>query len=125
MGRFLTDAERWFEDVEGRKVFRFAVTKMAELAETIAARNGITVHDIDLFVPHQANLRIIEAGAQRLDISMDKVFVNVDRLGNTSSASVPMALDEAARTRRLKRGQLVCMMAFGGGLSWGATLMRW
>lgn len=119
------DRRQHFLSLEGRKVFRFAVTKMAELAETIAARNGITVHDIDLFVPHQANLRIIEAGAQRLGISMDKVFVNVDRFGNTSSASVPMALDEAARTRRLQRGQLVCMMAFGGGLSWGATLMRW
>ena len=111
--------------LEGRKVFRFAVKKMAELVELMAARNNITVDDIDLMVPHQANLRIIEAGAQRLGISMDKVFVNVDRFGNTSSASVPMALDEAARTGRLERGQLVCMMAFGGGLSWGATLMRW
>ncbi len=119
------DRREHFLSLQGRKVFRFAVTKMAELVELIAERNGITVDDIDLMVPHQANLRIIEAGAQRLGISMDRVFVNVDRFGNTSSASVPMALDEAARTKRLERGQLVCMMAFGGGLSWGATLMRW
>jgi len=101
------------------------VTKMAELVEVIAARNNITIDDIDLFVPHQANLRIIEAGAQRLGVSMDRVFVNIDRYGNTSSASVPIALDEAVRTGHLQRGQLVCMVAFGGGLSWGATLMRW
>ncbi|MHC4079100.1 MAG: 3-oxoacyl-[acyl-carrier-protein] synthase III C-terminal domain-containing protein [Planctomycetota bacterium] len=119
------DRREHFLSLQGRKVFRFAVTKMAELVELIATRNGIAVDDIDLMVPHQANLRIIEAGAHRLGISMDRVFVNVDRFGNTSSASVPMALDEAARTKRLERGQLVCMMAFGGGLSWGATLMRW
>ncbi|MHC4920035.1 MAG: 3-oxoacyl-[acyl-carrier-protein] synthase III C-terminal domain-containing protein, partial [Planctomycetota bacterium] len=123
--RETVDRREHFLSLQGRKVFRFAVTKMAELVELIAIRNGIAVDDIDLMVPHQANLRIIEAGAHRLGIGMDRVFVNVDRFGNTSSASVPMALDEAARTKRLERGMLVCMMAFGGGLSWGATLMRW
>jgi 3-oxoacyl-[acyl-carrier-protein] synthase-3 len=111
--------------IEGRKVFKFAVTKMCDVVTSLLARNGMTVRDLDLLVPHQANLRIIEAAAARLGLDMDRVVVNIDRFGNTSSASVPMALDEAARAGRLKRGQLACLVAFGGGVSWGASLVRW
>lgn len=119
------DRREHFLRLEGRQVFRFAVGKMCELVETIAARNGLTVDDIDLLVPHQANLRIIDAAAARLRMSADRVVVNVERYGNTSSASVPVALDEAARAGRLESGDLVCLVAFGGGLSWGATLIEW
>ncbi|MEQ8767126.1 MAG: beta-ketoacyl-ACP synthase III [Planctomycetota bacterium] len=111
--------------LQGRKVFRFAVTKFAEVVPAIVARNGFEIDDLDLIIPHQANLRIIEAGADKLGVSMDKVLVNVDRFGNTSSASIPLAIDEACRTGRLQRGNLVCLVGFGGGLSWGASLLRW
>jgi 3-oxoacyl-[acyl-carrier-protein] synthase-3 len=111
--------------LEGRKVFRFAVTRFAEVIDEVLARNGFTVGDLDLIVPHQANLRILEAAAERLGVGMDRLFVNVDRYGNTSSASVPLALDEAVRQGRIHRGDLVCLVAFGGGLTWGASLVRW
>lgn len=111
--------------IQGRKVFRFAVEKLCELTHTLLERNGYTLDDIDLLIPHQANLRIIEAGAKKLGIDMNRVFVNIDRYGNTSSASVPIALDEAMRSGRLEKGMLVCMLAFGGGLTWGGSLMRW
>lgn len=111
--------------MNGREVFKFAVQKMPEIVEQLLARNGLAIGDLDLLVPHQANLRILEAGAKRLGLPMEKVLVNVDRLGNTAAASVPLALDEAARTGRIAAGDLVCMVAFGGGLSWGASLVRW
>ncbi len=114
-----------FLELEGPKVFRFAVNKVRELVGEITERNGLSVSDIDLFIPHQANLRIIEAAVDKLGLSMDRVVINVERYGNTSSASVPLALDEAVRAGRLNSGDLVCMAAFGGGLSWGANLMRW
>jgi 3-oxoacyl-[acyl-carrier-protein] synthase-3 len=114
-----------FLRLEGRKVFRFAVSKMCEVVEEITTRNGMRVGEIDLLIPHQANLRIIEAATERLGIPMERVLINVERFGNTSAASIPMALDEAVRTGRLERGDLVCMVAFGGGLSWGASLLRW
>lgn len=119
------DRREHFLRLEGRQVFRFAVAKMCELVESITARNGLTVDDIDLLVPHQANLRIIDAAAARLGMSADRMVVNVERYGNTSSASVPVALDEAARGGRLRSGDLVCLVAFGGGLSWGASLVEW
>jgi 3-oxoacyl-[acyl-carrier-protein] synthase-3 len=119
------EAREHYLKLNGRQVFRFAVSKMREIAIEVTGRNGFTVDDVDLFVPHQANLRIIESAAEKLNISKDRILVNIERTGNTSSASIPMALDEAVRTDRLKKGDLVCMVAFGGGLSWGASLMRW
>ena len=86
---------------------------------------GLTVDDIAIVVPHQANIRIIEALAKRIKISMDKVFLNIEKYGNTSAASVPLALDEANREGRIKDGDYVVMVAFGGGLIWGATLVKW
>lgn len=114
-----------FLRVKGRPVFRFAVGKFCEIVEEIVRRNACTLDDVDLFVPHQANLRIIEAAASKLGIDMDRVLVNVDRYGNTSSASIPLAMDEAVREGRVKKGDLVCMAAFGGGLTWGVSLVRW
>ncbi len=85
----------------------------------------MTIADLDWFVPHQANLRIIEAVAKRLNIPMDKVLINVDRYGNTSAATIPTALDEAVRDGRIQAGQTVLMDCFGAGLTYGAILMRW
>ncbi|MCA8941362.1 MAG: ketoacyl-ACP synthase III [Planctomycetes bacterium] len=119
------EARENFLRLSGRQVFKFAVNAIGDVVGEILLRNGYTIADVDLFVPHQANLRIIEAAATRLGIDMDRVIVNIDRYGNTSAASVPLALDEAASTGRLKRGDLVCLVAFGAGLSWGATLLRW
>ena len=97
----------------------------AESAERILTRNGFTADDLSLFIPHQANLRIIEAACKRAGLPMERVFVNVDRYGNTGAASVYVALEEALATGRIKRGDLVLMAAFGGGFAWGAVLMRW
>ena len=114
-----------FLSMQGRKVYRFAVSKLYELIELTLKRNGLELSDIDLFIPHQANLRIIEEAARKIGIDMDRVLVNIHRYGNTSSASVPIGLDEAVRTGRLQPGQLVCMAAFGGGLTWASSLVRW
>jgi 3-oxoacyl-[acyl-carrier-protein] synthase-3 len=96
-----------------------------DCAETILERHNLGPADIDLFIPHQANLRIIEAAAKRVGLPMDKVFVNVDRYGNTGAASVYVALEEAVASGRVKRGDKVLMAAFGGGFAWGAALMQW
>lgn len=112
-----------FIRLKGREVFRFAVTKMADLiAEMI---DGYSRDEIGLVVPHQVNARIIESALERLGFPHDKVLVNIDKYGNTSSATVPVALDEAAREGRLEPGKLVVLVAFGAGLTWGATLIRW
>ena len=109
----------------GREVFKSAVRSMAEAADQALMRAGLTGADIDLLVPHQANMRIIEATARYAGIPMEKVFVNVDRYGNMSSATVPVALDEAAEQGRLKRGDNVLMVAFGAGFTWASTVLRW
>lgn len=110
--------------LNGRQVFKFAVKVICDIIGEITIRNGLTLEDIDWFVPHQANLRIIESASERLGIDRERVVVNVERYGNTSAASVPLAFDEAVRDGCIKPGQLVCLVAFGAGLSWGATLLR-
>jgi len=119
------DARMHYAKMKGNEVFKVAVRMFVECAETILSRHGLTVRDIDLFIPHQANLRIIEAAAKRVGLPMDKVFVNVDRYGNTGAASVYVALEEALAAGRIRRGNLVLLAAFGGGFAWGAALMRW
>lgn len=109
----------------GREVYRFGVNAMPDACEKLLARTGLTPADVDLFVPHQANVRIIDSAAERLGIPKDKVFVNLERYGNTSGASIPLALDEAVQQGRLKPGMLVMTVGFGGGLAWGANLIRW
>ena len=108
----------------GPEVFKAAVRSMCEAAEQALQRAGVTSEEIDLLVPHQANNRIIEATAKYAGIPMDKVFVNVDRYGNMSSASVPVALDEAREQGRIQDGSLVLMVAFGAGFTWVANVVR-
>ena len=110
---------------EGRAVFKVAVTKMAEVSLSVLEANGLTVDDIDLFVPHQANGRIISATAERMGLAPEKAFVNVDRYANTTNATIPIALSEAVEADRLAAGDLMQMTAFGGGYTWGSALFRW
>lgn len=111
--------------MEGREVFRHAVEKLAETAEAALARAGLTPEAVDWVVPHQANLRIIRATAQRLGVPLEKVVVTVQEHGNTSAASIPLALSVAARQGRFKPGDLMVCEAIGGGLVWGAVVLRW
>jgi 3-oxoacyl-[acyl-carrier-protein] synthase-3 len=110
--------------MSGNETFKHAVTKMAEVAQKALAQNGCGVDDVALFIPHQANLRIVSAVGKRLGIATDRVFVNLERYGNTSAASVPIALAEAKAQGRFRSGDLVLLVAFGAGLTWGSALMR-
>ncbi|MCI5060085.1 MAG: ketoacyl-ACP synthase III [Alphaproteobacteria bacterium] len=112
-------------EMQGREVFKYAVSYMADVVEETLAHNNIGPDAIDWLVPHQANIRIIESTAKKLGMSMDKVVVTVDRHGNTSAASVPLALDEAICDGRIKRGDMLLLEAMGGGLTWGAALVRY
>ena len=109
----------------GREVFKAAVLAMAEACDEALSRAGVTADEVDLLIPHQANVRIIEATAKHAGIPMDKVMVNVERYGNTSSASIPLALDQAIAEGRVKPGSLLLLVAFGAGFTWGSTLIRW
>jgi 3-oxoacyl-[acyl-carrier-protein] synthase-3 len=109
----------------GREVFKAAVRAMAEACDEALTRAGVTPDQIDLLIPHQANLRIIEATAKHAGIPMSKVMVNLDRYGNTSSASIPLALDQAVAEGRVKPGSLVLLVAFGAGFTWGSAVVRW
>jgi 3-oxoacyl-[acyl-carrier-protein] synthase III len=111
--------------MHGNEVFKCAVRAMGEVGLEALTANGLTTEDVTLFIPHQANQRIVDSVGKRLNIGADRVFVNLDRYGNTSAASIPIALDEAARGGRLKEGDLVLLDAFGGGLTWGAAAVRW
>ena len=110
--------------MQGREVFKYAVSYMADVVEETLQHNSIEASQIDWLVPHQANIRIIESTAKKLDMSMDKVVVTVDRHGNTSAASIPLALDEAVKDGRIQRNQMLLIEAMGGGLTWGAALVR-
>ncbi len=111
--------------MEGREVFRHAVVRMAEAIDAALEANGLTAGDIDWLVPHQANLRIIEAMARRLNLPEDRVVVTVDHHANTSAASIPLALCEAVGDQRIRSGDLILMEAMGGGFTWGSALVRW
>ena len=108
----------------GKEVFKVAVSKLGDIALQALETAGISKDELDWLVPHQANIRIIQAAAKRLDLPMEKVIVTVQDHGNTSAASVPLALDVGIRDGRIKPGQLVLMEAFGGGFTWGSILMR-
>ncbi|MGE0615643.1 MAG: beta-ketoacyl-ACP synthase III [Bacteriovoracia bacterium] len=111
--------------MKGKEIFKVATKTLADYAVTALEAQGMTTSDLTWLVPHQANLRIIEAVAKRLDFPMSKVLVNIDRYGNTSAATVPTAMDEAIRTGKIKRGDTVLMDVFGAGLTYGSLLMRW
>jgi len=112
-------------EMNGREVFKFATRVIVEATLQAVDRAGLTLDDIDLLIPHQANLRIIELAARHLGMPMDKVFVNLDRYGNTSAASIPIALNEAVEQGLLRDGMNVCLVGFGAGLTWAATVVRW
>jgi 3-oxoacyl-[acyl-carrier-protein] synthase-3 len=111
--------------MNGREVFKSAVRVMETVAREMMEQHNLSPDQIDLVIPHQANIRIIEALAANLKVPMERVYVNLDRYGNTSSASIPLALDEARRAGRIKPGNLTLLVAFGAGLTYGATLIRW
>jgi 3-oxoacyl-[acyl-carrier-protein] synthase-3 len=122
------EARRSPEDsinMRGPELFKIAVKSMADVTRQVVERAGLSLRDISLVVPHQANIRIINAVAERLGLDNGKVFVNIDRYGNTSAASVPIALDEALEAGRIRDNDLVLLNACGGGLTWGANLVRW
>lgn len=119
------DARDHYVHQSGGAVFKVATRKMAELAEAVMKRNQVTGEDIKLFIPHQANLRIISATAERLGMPIEKVVINIDQYGNTTGATIPLAMHTALEQKRLKKGDLVLLASFGGGYTIGATLLRW
>ena len=110
---------------DGKKVFKFAVKRMAEVSEKILKDNGLTGNDIDLFIPHQANKRIIDATRKRCGISEDKVFININKYGNTTAGTIPICLNEAVEYKRIKTGDYILLSAFGSGYTWGSVLIKW
>ncbi len=111
--------------MEGNAVFKMAVNTLDQIVDETLAANNMQKSDIDWLVPHQANIRILQATAKKLDMSMDRVVVTVDKHGNTSAASIPLALDVAVRDGRIKRGEIILMEAFGGGFTWGSALIKY
>jgi 3-oxoacyl-[acyl-carrier-protein] synthase-3 len=111
--------------MRGNETFKMAVRSIEEVCREVLDAAGLTCADVDWLVPHQANQRIIGAVGQRLDLPPERVYLNIERYGNTSSASIPIALDEAVRTGKIREGQIVLMAAFGAGLTWGASVVRW
>jgi 3-oxoacyl-[acyl-carrier-protein] synthase-3 len=111
--------------MEGREVFKFAVTKMIDATESALSKANLTHADLDFLIPHQANKRIIDAAAKYLDMPAEKVLINIHEYGNTSAASIPIALSEAVRSKQIKAGDVIVFVGFGGGLSWGAVTWKW
>jgi 3-oxoacyl-[acyl-carrier-protein] synthase-3 len=119
------DEARIFPNMDGQKVFKTAVKRMPEVIQEVLAEQKLTVADIDLLIPHQANLRINEMVAKLLRIDGSKVHNNIQKYGNTTAATIPLCLHEARELGKVKPGNLVCAVAFGAGFTWGAVLMRW
>ncbi len=111
--------------MDGKEVFKFAVRVMGDASLKVLDKAGLTTDDIDIFVPHQANIRIIEAAMKRIDLSEEKVYINIDKYGNTSSASIPIALDELYRNSSLKKGDCLLLTAFGTGLTYASVILKW
>jgi len=113
-----------FIQMKGSEVFKSAVRSMGDAAQKVIDMGGVSQEDVDLLITHQANIRIIEATARRIKLPMDKVYINIDRYGNTSAASIPIALDEARKNGRIKEGSNVVLVAFGAGFTWGSALIK-
>ncbi len=111
--------------MKGNETFKVAVRTLEEVARETLAANHLRIEDLDLYVPHQANVRILRAVAERLGLPSERVMLNLDRYGNTSAASIPIALDEAVKQGRIQEGSLVMLGAFGAGLTWASALIRW
>jgi 3-oxoacyl-[acyl-carrier-protein] synthase III len=122
--RLFTEPERYVK-MNGREVFKFATRILVQSAEALLAQCGASMDDVDLYIPHQANVRIIDHATRKLGVPSERVVINVDRYGNTSSGSIPLALADAAADGRLRPGRLVLMTGMGAGLTWGSALMRW
>ena len=118
------EANSGFISMQGNATFKLAVRELSNVVEETLRENNLDKSELDWLVPHQANLRIITATAEKLEMSLDQVVVTVDRYGNTSAATIPVALDEAVRDGRIQRGQLLLLEAFGGGWTWGSALVR-
>ena len=119
------DARLHYVHQNGRQVYRYAVSKMYELCEAVLKRNGFRAEDLDLMIPHQANRRIIEAVAERMGLPEEKSMINIDRYGNTTGGTIPLATRDAIEAGRLKKGDLVLMAAVGAGFTAGVSLWRW
>jgi len=125
MSQQVLDEKTHLVRMKGREVFKHAVRNMAEACDSALQAAGLTPDDVDLLVPHQANMRIIESTAKHAGVGMDRVYVNVDRYGNMSSATLPIAIDEAVENELIGPGANVLLVAFGAGLTWGAMVLRW
>ena len=121
----MIDDERHHPKMNGKKVFKHAVRRFPEVIEEALEKNSLTVDDISLLIPHQSNLRITQAVAKRLGLGMEKIYSNIDRYGNTTAASIPIALDEAVEEERIKGGDIVIFAAFGAGFTWASAAIRW
>ncbi len=119
------DQRQHFMKMNGPEIYKFGAKIIGECVEQALAKANLTEHDLDLLVPHQANIRIIQSAAKRFNLSMEKIVVNIDRYSNTSAASIPIALAEAKQTGRLKPGMVIALVGFGAGLTWGSVLIRW
>ncbi|MFQ6617377.1 MAG: 3-oxoacyl-ACP synthase III family protein, partial [Fidelibacterota bacterium] len=121
----MIDEGRHYPKMNGRQVFKYAVSKFPKVIMAALETNGLSIEDVKLVIPHQANQRITEAVAHKLKISMDKVFSNIHKYGNTTAASIPIALDEALEEGRIKKGDLIILAAFGSGFTWASAAIRW
>lgn len=124
VGKPLENPNSVFMQINGREVYQLAVRRIIETIENCMTNCNLSISDIDLFIPHQMNARIIESVAKRLELADEKVFINIDKYGNTSAASIPIALDECMQQGRIKKGDIVLLVAFGGGLTWGANVIE-
>ncbi|MFH1077078.1 MAG: beta-ketoacyl-ACP synthase 3 [Pseudomonadota bacterium] len=119
------EGKPYYLTMDGNKLFKKAVTYLSDIAFEALKHNGLTSSDVKMVVPHQANIRIIEALSEKISVPMEKVYTNIHKYGNTSSASIPIALDEANRDGLLNPGDIVLLVTFGAGLTWGASVVRW
>ncbi|MFO7819018.1 MAG: beta-ketoacyl-ACP synthase III [Halanaerobacter sp.] len=125
LSQAVLDDKEHYVRMEGKPVFKFAVKILGKAAVKALEEAGMDKGDIDYLIPHQANTRIIDAAAKRLDLSRDQIYVNVDKYGNTSAASIPLALDEAVKDGEIEQGDIIVLVGFGAGLTWGATVIEW
>jgi 3-oxoacyl-[acyl-carrier-protein] synthase-3 len=121
----LLKSKAHYLQMQGNEVFKVAVRSMTEIAKEALKENGMSVEDVDMFIPHQANIRILNATAKRIGLKDEQVYINVDRYGNTSGATIPLAMDEANRAGLIKEGDILLLDAFGGGFTWAAAMLRW
>jgi 3-oxoacyl-[acyl-carrier-protein] synthase-3 len=119
------DSRSHYIQLKGKEVFKIAVNNMIDVIIKTVSENNMKIEDIDLIVPHQSNIRIIEAAMEKLNLPKEKAFINIDRYGNTSSASIPIAIDEIEKAKMLKPGNTVLLVAFGGGLTWSSSIIKW